>query len=96
MKVPLEVAVSQHRDPKTRLVSFWCFFPPKVKRVSSCILKRTHPKVMFCLINPGAKFARMVEEGSDVLPIDASFRIIRKQQEPARGTGTAQKEFGSR
>jgi len=24
----------------------------------------------------------MVEEGLDVLPIDASFRIIRKQQEP--------------
>ena len=26
---------------------------------------------------------RMVEEGLDVLPIDASFRIVRKQQDSA-------------
>ena len=27
---------------------------------------------------------RMVEEGKDVLPIDASFRIVRKQQARSR------------
>lgn len=32
--------------------------------------------------NQSAFLLRMVEEGLDVLPIDASFRIIRKQQEP--------------